>query len=191
MTAGVEGVPPAASGGVASPPTTAAERLVSSLRDKRLTVATAESVTAGLISATLADVPGASAVLRGGLSSYTTDVKRDCLNIDNELLERHGVVSPQCAEAMAYRARLVFGADVAIAATGVAGPEQLENQPVGTVFVAVASAAEVQTARLSLAGDRRAIRLATVDAALTLAISVVGEIRSRSGGTPRSAPDAG
>lgn len=165
--------------------TSAATGLVSLLRDKRITIATAESLTAGLISAAIADVPGASAVLRGGLSAYATEVKRDCLGIDAELIQRHGVISPECAEAMAYQARALFGADVAVSATGVAGPEQQEGEPVGTVFVTVATATDIQTARLSLGGDRRAIRLATVDAALTLAHSAVAPPGEPARGRPR------
>jgi len=164
------------------PPPSLAERLVSTLRQVRLTIATAESLTAGLISATIADVPGASAVLRGGLTAYATEVKRSCLHLDAELLERHGAISSECAEAMAYQARLLFNADVAVSATGVSGPEQQEGQPVGTVYVAVASSSEVRIARLSLEGDRRAIRVATVEAALTLALSAVERAGRTEGG---------
>ncbi len=164
------------------PPSSLAERLVSTLRQVRLTIATAESLTAGLISATIADVPGASAVLRGGLTAYATEVKRSCLHLDAELLERHGAISSECAEAMAYQARLLFNADVAVSATGVSGPEQQERQPVGTVYVAVASSSEVRIARLSLRGDRRAIRVATVEAALTLALSAVERAGRTEGG---------
>ncbi|MBA2446219.1 MAG: CinA family protein [Nocardioidaceae bacterium] len=177
--------------GHAAGPTTSAQRLVASLRDRKLTIATAESLTAGLISATMADVPGASAVLRGGLSAYTNDVKQDCLGIEPGLIERHGAISPECAEAMAYQARRVFRADVAVAATGVAGPEEQENRPVGTVFVAVATATEVQTARLSLSGNRRAIRHATVEAALILARSVIAPLRDESGGLSSDPAGAG
>lgn len=166
----------------AAPVTSPAAGLVSSLRERRLTIATAESLTAGLISAAIADVPGASAVLRGGLSAYATEVKRECLSISAELIERHGVISPECAEAMAYQSRVLFGADLAISATGVAGPDQQEGQPVGTVFIAVATAADLQTSRLDLSGSRRAIRLGTVEAALSLAHSVVAVMGKAAGG---------
>lgn len=172
-------------------PATSAQRLVASLRDRGLTIATAESLTAGLISATIADVPGASAVLRGGLAAYTNDVKQDCLSIDPDLIERYGAISPECAEAMAYQARRVFRADMAVAATGVAGPEEQESRPVGTVFVAVATATELQTARLSFSGNRRAVRQATVEAALSLARSVIGPLRDESGGLSSDPAGAG
>lgn len=156
-----------------SEPLALVERFVSVLRRARLTVATAESLTAGLISATIADVPGASAVLRGGLTAYNTVVKQGCLHIDPQLLEHHGAISSECAEAMAHQAQRLFGSDLAISATGVAGPEQQEGKPVGTVYVAVALTSEVQSARLSLSGDRRTVRFATVESALALALAAV------------------
>jgi nicotinamide-nucleotide amidase len=138
------------------------------LRVRAETVATAESLTCGLIAASLADVPGASAVLRGGLAAYATDVKTGVLGVDTDLVTRYGVVSVQCVEAMAARAREVFRSDWAVASTGVAGPDRQEGHDVGTVFVGVDGPGIRRSARLRLSGERNEIRASTVDGALNL-----------------------
>jgi nicotinamide-nucleotide amidase len=138
------------------------------LRDRGATLATAESLTGGLVSASLAAVPGASDVLRGGLVAYATDIKTSLLGVDEETVHTFGVVSAQCAEAMASRAREMFGASWALSTTGVAGPDPQEGKPVGTVFVAVAGPAGVRVNALTLSGSRDAIRRATVQEVLAL-----------------------
>jgi nicotinamide-nucleotide amidase len=138
------------------------------LRARGESLAAAESLTAGLITATVAAVPGASDVLRGGLAAYATDVKCTVLGVDAALIEKHGVVSRECAGAMAARARAVFASDWAVAATGVAGPDEQDGHPVGEVYVAVAGPEDVQVEQLSLVGDRSDIRSATVDHALAV-----------------------
>ena len=135
-------------------------------------VATAESLTAGLVAATIADVPGASDALRGGIVAYATDVKTGVLGVDPDLVSRHGVVSAPCAEAMALRAREVVGSTFGLSTTGVAGPDPQDGQPVGRVFAAVAgpdAAGEVvvHVDELALDGDRADIRRATVAAVLS------------------------
>lgn len=146
------------------------------LREQGATLATAESLTAGLVCATLARVPGASDVLRGGLAAYATDVKTAVLRVDAGLVAEHGVVSSQCARAMAMGARGLLSADWAVSATGVAGPDRQEGKPVGTVFVAAAGPAAVRVRELRLSGSRDEIRLATVDGALDLLRCVVAEL---------------
>jgi nicotinamide-nucleotide amidase len=146
---------------------TSAQHCLAELQTRGQTLATAESLTCGLIAATLAGVPGASAVLRGGLAAYATDVKTSVLGVDAAVVDRYGVISRQCAEAMADRAVTLFGSDWAVASTGVAGPDRQEGHPVGTVFVAVAGPV-ARSAALALSGERNSIRVATVDAALAL-----------------------
>ena len=126
------------------------------------TVATAESLTAGLMAATLASVPGASAVLRGGLVAYATELKASLLGVPQALLDRGGPVQPQVAEAMAAGALRLTGADHAIACTGVAGPDEQDGHPVGEVHVAVAGPGSMRTHSLTLAGSRDDIRHGTV-----------------------------
>lgn len=148
--------------------TAPAARCLDLLEDRRHTLATAESLTCGLVAATLAEVPGASRVLRGGLAAYATDVKIGLLGVDAGLVARFGVISRQCAEAMAACARLLFQSDWAVASTGVAGPDEQEGHEVGTVFVAVTGPAAARSEGLRLIGSRDEIRTATVHAVLNL-----------------------
>jgi nicotinamide-nucleotide amidase len=118
-------------------------------------------------------VPGASAVVRGGVVSYATDLKALVLGVDPDLLAREGAVHEDVARQMALGVSRVLGADVGVATTGVAGPDPQDGQPVGTVFVAAAHAGDVQVRRLSLVGDRLDIRRQAVEAALDLVAAVV------------------
>lgn len=144
------------------------------LRGRGETLATAESLTAGLVAATLAAVPGASDVLRGGLAAYLTDVKTGVLGVAVDLVERHGVVSAECAAAMAVRGRTLFDATWAVATTGVAGPDRQEGHPVGMVFVGAAGPDTVEVRRLDLTGDRQQIRAGAVIGALELLLTALG-----------------
>lgn len=108
------------------------------LGDRGQTVATAESATAGQISARLGQVPGASHGLVGGMAVYATGVKRDVLGIDAAVLDEHGPVAEATTEELARRAKEVFGSDWGIGVTGVAGPEPQNDLPVGTAFWALA-----------------------------------------------------
>lgn len=138
------------------------------MRARGETLAAAESLTAGLITATVASVPGASDVLRGGMAAYATEVKIGVLGVDRSVIEQHGVISAECAQAMAERARVVFETDWAVAATGVAGPDEQDGHPVGEVYVAVAGPGRVEAAKLDLEGDRAAIRQGTVEQVMQL-----------------------
>lgn len=143
-----------------------AATVVARLRDAGLTLATCESLTAGLLTATLATVPGASAVLRGGLVTYATDLKHDLAGVPSELLAEHGAVSGETATAMAEGVRERCRADVAVALTGVAGPDPQEGRPPGTVWLGWSGPAGSGSRLLHLTGDRQAIRDAAVQAAL-------------------------
>ena len=160
--------------------------VVAALRAAGLTLAVAESLTAGQVSARVADVPGASAVLRGGVVSYATDVKATVLGVDADLLARSGPVHPEVALQMARGVRALLGADVGVATTGVAGPGPQDGHPAGTVFVAVTCSGtnqdngrprpEVEVVahveRLSASGDRAQVRAAATAAALRLVATV-------------------
>ncbi len=150
------------------PGETVAARCLDLLRDCGDTVATAESLTAGLVSATLAAVPGASDVLRGGVVAYASEVKTAVLGIDASVVARYGVVSAECAGAMARRASELLDATWAVSTTGVAGPDRQEGQAVGTVYVAVAGPGVDRVRRLELTGSRQQIRARSVVEALTL-----------------------
>ncbi|MFC3962003.1 CinA family protein [Nocardia jiangsuensis] len=143
-----------------------AAELVAALREAGQTVAAAESLTAGLFTAALAGVPGASTVLRGGLVVYATDLKHTLAGVDAELLAGLGPVAAGTAEQLAVGARTRCGADWGVGLTGVAGPDPQGGQPVGTVFLAVAGAGHITTQRLKLAGDRWTIRIGATRAAV-------------------------
>jgi nicotinamide-nucleotide amidase len=145
-----------------------ARRVLEALARRGDTVATAESLTGGLLSARLTDVPGASRSFVGGVVSYATRIKVAVLDVPADLVDRHGVVSEECATAMARGVRTRLDATWGVATTGVAGPQSQEGRRVGTVWVAVAGAAHVETRELALTGDRAAIRQASCDAALTV-----------------------
>lgn len=146
------------------------------LEERGQTVAAAESLTGGLVVAELTAVPGASAMVRGSVTAYATEVKRDVLGVDGPLLAGRGAVDPEVAAQMAQGIRALLGADWGIATTGVAGPTEQDGKPVGTVFVAVAGPAGAGGVReLSLDGDRRSVRQESVRAVLALLLRELTE----------------
>lgn len=149
------------------------ERCIAAYKEKGLLLATAESLTGGLIAAKLTDVPGASAVLRGGVVSYTNEVKHAVLGVPQALLDEYGAVSEPVARAMAEGARRACLSDVAVAVTGVAGPARDDREnPVGTVYIAAATANGTVCALHRFGEDksRAEIRALTVEAAVALAL---------------------
>lgn len=167
--------------------------LLQSLAHRSLTVATGESLTAGAVAARIAEVPGASAVLLGGVVAYCNEVKADVLGVSENLLEQRGAVDPDVAAQMAAGAAERCGADIGISTTGVAGPEPHQGKDVGTVYLGLACRREAvddlglripqkctptdggrrspwltASRLLDLDGERADIRSGTVDGALTL-----------------------
>jgi competence/damage-inducible protein CinA-like protein len=129
------------------------------LKERRLRVALAESCTGGMLAARLTSVPGASAFFERGCVTYSNASKSDLLGVDPRLIEAHGAVSEEVARAMAEGARKTSGADLAVAITGIAGPDGgSPEKPVGLVFIALAGAAGDRVRRLQLIGDRDRIR---------------------------------
>lgn len=135
----------------------------------------AESLTGGLVAATLVEVPGASRVLRGGVVAYATDLKATLLGVDAALLAERGAVDPDVAVAMAEGVRVRLGADVGLATTGVAGPDPQDGQAPGTVHLAVVAPGAVEVRSLVLPGDRAAVRHGSCAALLQVALEVVEE----------------
>ncbi|BAJ31124.1 hypothetical protein KSE_53490 [Kitasatospora setae KM-6054] len=146
----------------------AAAGVLAALRARGATLAVAESLTGGLLAAALVAVPGASAVFRGSVTAYATELKASLLGVDEGLLDVHGPVHPVVARQMAEGVRRLLGADWALATTGVAGPDPQDGQPVGTVHVALAGPAGTEALPLRLSGGRDTIRNGSVDAALGL-----------------------
>ena len=145
-----------------------AGQLVERLTSAGRTVAVAESLTGGLVTAALTDIPGASVVVRGGVLAYATDLKTQVLGVDEALLARAGAVDADVAGQMAAGVRALMGATYGLSTTGVAGPDQADGKPVGTVYVAVAGPGTSRVRALSLSGDRGQIRAQSVLGVLAL-----------------------
>lgn len=146
-----------------------AGQVITLLRERRLSVAVAESLTGGLLGAALTAIPGASVVFRGGITAYATDIKSALLGVSPAFLAEHGAVHPDVAAAMADGARARLGAAVGMATTGVAGPDPQDGKAPGTVHIAVSSERFRVVRSLSLAGDRDQVRRQTVEQCLSLA----------------------
>lgn len=158
----------------------AAAEVLAALRRRGWKLGVAESLTGGALCADLVAVPGASAVLLGGVVAYATPVKASVLGVDEGLLERYGPVHPQVALEMADGVRRVVGvdgeaADVAVSTTGIAGPESPDGQPVGTVHIGVVTPAASRTTAFLFVGDRESIRSQTVAAALQEMLVLLAE----------------
>ncbi|MFI2104747.1 CinA family protein [Isoptericola sp. NPDC019693] len=139
------------------------------------TLAAGESLTGGLVVASLVDVPGASAVVRGGVVAYATELKAAVLGVDPDLLARRGPVDPEVAAQMAAGARRVLGADVGLATTGVAGPDPQDGHPPGEAYAAVSAPAGDRVVRLAVPGGRDEVRAGVVRAVLALALETWGD----------------
>ncbi len=156
--------------------TSTAELVLSLLRERGLTLATAESCTGGLVSARLTDVPGSSDVFVGGVVAYSNDVKMAELGVPEEVLRDHGAVSAETAAALARGARERLGADIAVSVTGVAGPGGgTEEKPVGLVFLHASGPMGDRHLRFDFPGDRPTIRGRAAVAALHLVRRLVTE----------------
>lgn len=149
-----------------------ARALVAACEAGKLHLTTAESCTGGLIAACLTEIPGVSEIYPGGFVTYANEAKTRDLGVGEDLLKTHGAVSAEVARAMAEGAYRRTGADIAVAVTGIAGPGGATPQkPVGLVHVAVArKGAATLHERHVFSGDRQAVRLAAVEAALDLAL---------------------
>ncbi|MFF2275222.1 CinA family protein [Agromyces sp. NPDC058126] len=168
------------------PPTEASTRsLIELLTRRGLRVAVAESLTGGLVAAELTSVPGASAVVSGGIVAYDTAVKRALLGVDDALLDREGPVHPEVARQMARGVRMALAvdgrpADLGLATTGVAGPDWQGGRPPGTVYLGLSfgdgdgDGDADEAIELALSGDRAEIRRATVLALVEQALRRLG-----------------
>lgn len=153
-----------------------ASGLVARLAERGLTVATCESLTGGAVAAAITDIPGASAIFRGGLVTYASDLKSSLAGVDATWIAEHGVINERTAIEMAVGTRALLGTDIAVSCTGVAGPDPQDGVAPGRVWIAVATARPggpdaVATQRLDVDGDRAEVRSATVAAMLELILS--------------------
>lgn len=170
-------LPEAPAGPAAGPPggDPLAAKVIGLLLARGHTVAAAESLTGGLVTATLTTVPGSSAVVRGGVVAYAAGVKASVLGVPADLLERCGTVHADVAVAMARGVAERLGATAGLGTTGVAGPDPSEGHPVGTVHVAACLGTVVRHRALALAGDREQIRRGSVEHVLSLLAEMLAE----------------
>lgn len=134
------------------------KELVEILKKKQYTIASIESLTAGLFTSKIAEVSGASAILKGGLVTYMTSCKRDVLHIDADLINDYGVISKQIAEAMVIKGMDMFKTDIVVSFTGNAGPDVMDDKPVGLVHMAINFENEIYTYEYIFKGNRNQIR---------------------------------
>jgi PncC family amidohydrolase len=149
-----------------------AEQIASVLTARRLTLALAEASSGGLLADALTSPPGASAYFLGGVVAYSNQAKVSILGVSEDVLARHGAVSPEAAQALARGARHAFGSDLGLAVSGILGPGGgSPAKPVGLTYVAVDGPTGMCVARHELSGDRAANKRASVQAALRLLLA--------------------
>jgi nicotinamide-nucleotide amidase len=161
-------------------PLAAALEAVRRLAERGETFATAESLTGGLVAATVVEIPGVSSVFRGGVVVYATDLKAALAGVPEDLLAERGPVDPDVALALAAGVRRRCAADWGLATTGVAGPDPQDGKPVGTVFVAVDGPSGGTVRALQLAGNRTVIRTESVTGVLRLFAEQLHAVPARS-----------
>ena len=136
-----------------------------------LTIAVAESLTGGRLAAALTARAGSSAVFRGSVTAYATDLKAAILGVDQGLLARVGAVDDEVAKQMADGVRRLCGSDLALSTTGVAGPAEQDGKPVGTVYLGFSGPAGTDSVGFRFSGERSTIQDVAVEAALNLMVS--------------------
>lgn len=158
------------------PHNTQIELLVQILKEKQMTIATAESCTGGLLGKSITDISGSSAVYPGGVISYCNRVKHEVLGVEQALLDRLGPVSMAVAQQMAAGVRRTVGADVGVGITGIAGPNSDETgRPVGLVYIGVSDGRTDIVREYRFDGDRNAVRAQAAEAAAELALQLIEE----------------
>ncbi len=153
-----------------------ARELVRVCAEHGLCASTAESLTAGLVASSIADVPGASAVLLGGAVTYCDKIKHRVLGVSESTLREHTAVSSQTATEMAQGSRELFSSDLAVSLTGYAGPGGgTEDDPVGTVYIGLAGPAGVRAQKYRFEGDRLSVRMQAACTAIETLLSAAVE----------------
>lgn len=154
--------------------TTLLENFFQLLKERNLTISAAESLTGGLFQQELTSIPGARAVFKGGLVTYSNEVKTSILGVKEETIQQHGVVSLACAAEMADCIREKFNTDIGISFTGVAGPDELEGKPVGLVFIGISMVGkETIVKKLQLGSIRDLNRIRTIKNAYHILLQLI------------------
>lgn len=150
------------------------QRIVEGYAARGLRLALAETDSGGLAGYRITNIPGSSKVFPGAVTAYSNRVKMGVLGVPEDLLRAHGAVSAECVLAMADGVRRVVGADVGVAASGIAGPTGgTAEKPIGTVYVAISREGERRAERMAFEGDRLQVRAAFAEALLQLAAGVL------------------
>lgn len=148
---------------------TADQELAALFQSSGMTLALAESCTGGMIAARVTDIPGCSVWFKGGVVAYSNEVKQQLLQVSSTLLEQYGAVSEAVARAMAEGVRRAVGSDLALAVTGIAGPDGgTSEKPVGTVYIALVDQDGCEVVRCQFDGNRAAVRQQTVEKGLLM-----------------------
>jgi nicotinamide-nucleotide amidase len=148
-----------------------ASSLIKKLQEKNLTLAVAESLTGGLVAASLTEIPGASKVFKGSITAYVDEIKQNVLNVKDETITNFTSISKQVALEMAINVRTIMKSDIGISTSGVAGPEKSAGFLPGLVFVAISIGDHNMCQKLEITGDRSKIRNQTVQELLQLTLS--------------------
>ncbi len=155
-----------------------AYELAELLKKRNMKAASAESLTGGLVSKRITDIPGASQIFELGVCSYSNRIKHEVLGVSEETLEKYSEYSHECAREMAEGVRRLSGADIGIATTGLAGPSGgTEEKPVGTVYVGISTRNDTKSFELRLGEklSREEIRVLSAEKALSLALKIISE----------------
>ncbi len=148
-----------------------ANELIQKLSQQHLTISVAESLTGGLVAASLTQIPGASAVFKGGIIAYRDEIKQQVLKVDPALITKFTSISEPVAQSMAANVREIMNTDIGIATTGVAGPDKSDGFAPGIVFVAISIGDHKICQKLELVGDRTQIRDQSVNEIFKLTLS--------------------
>ncbi|PLR84282.1 competence/damage-inducible protein A [Bacillus canaveralius] len=155
------------------------KELTKTLKDKGLTIACAESLTGGMFQQELTSYPGAGAILKGGVVCYTNTAKTDVLQVSKETIDKHGAVSRACAGELAENAANIFESDLGISFTGVAGPDESEGKPVGTVYIGISvKGTPAVVEKMQFGGGREANRIRAVKYGCHLLLKLLANSQS-------------
>ncbi len=149
------------------------KKLATVMIKRGLTLSSAESCTGGLFAHRITNISGSSKFFRGGIVAYSSNAKHKILKIDEILLKKFGTVSKECAQAMATNCRKLFDSHIAIGITGVAGPDSLEEKPVGLVYIAIATSKNSYVKEYKFQGTRIAIKKQTVEKTCKLLLKLI------------------
>ena len=148
-------------------------------KKNKLTLSLIESITGGMFSSSVTDIKGASSFFKGGLVSYSNDVKTGVLGVSGEILNNYGAVSSECAKEMAVKGQQLFKSDVVISITGNAGPKPMENKPVGLIYIGIMYNDKYKGFSIFLEGTRKTIRKESINHIKYLFLNYANEFCSK------------